>query len=137
MRTSYLTCFAIVATSLAVTATSVVPAHATVNETSTNIGTSAPAPLDCSIESHPDCPRPQRLAQGGMFGFFANPWIIGANDDPHKGSGRFEESDSNLSEWRKIWANGLPDTGKPKNQAAGWLQKGCNCLGGGTVLRFP
>jgi len=27
-----------------------------------------------------------------------------------------------VSEWREIWANGLPDAGKPKNQAIGWLQ---------------
>ena len=125
MRTSYLTCLAIVATSLAATATSAVPARAAVNETTRLVvdeavaplsvlklgtvilvresvapntaeftrmagsrikrrprrvnrrsvskhhrprspsslsastsGTNAPAPLDCSIESHPDCPRP-------------------------------------------------------------------------------
>ncbi len=28
-----------------------------------------------------------------------------------------------MSEWRKFWANGLPDTGKPKNQAIGWLRR--------------
>ena len=41
-----------------------------------------------------------------------------------------------MSEWRKIWANGLPDTGKPKNQAIGWLRKECCSPGGGTVVRF-
>ena len=37
-----------------------------------------------------------------------------------------------VSGWRKIWANGLPDTGKPKNQALGWLRSKLCSLDGGT-----
>ncbi len=42
-----------------------------------------------------------------------------------------------MSEWRKIWANGLPDEGNLQNQAIGWLRKGYRSLDGGTVVRFP
>ena len=37
-----------------------------------------------------------------------------------------------VSEWRKIWANGLPDESDLQNEAIGWLRKGCYSLGGGT-----
>ena len=42
-----------------------------------------------------------------------------------------------MSEWRKIWANGLPTRTDLQNQAVGWLPKGCRSLGRGTVIRFP
>ncbi len=42
-----------------------------------------------------------------------------------------------MSEWRKIWANGLPTRTDLQNQAVGWLPKGCRSLGRGTVVRFP
>jgi hypothetical protein len=39
-----------------------------------------------------------------------------------------------VPEWRKISANGLPDTGKPKNQAIGWLRRKLSSLDGGTGI---
>ncbi len=39
-----------------------------------------------------------------------------------------------MSEWRKIWTNGLPNEGDLQNQATGWLRKGCSSLGGGTAV---
>ena len=41
-----------------------------------------------------------------------------------------------MSEWWKIWANGLPDTGKTKNQVIGWLWRKFCSLDDGTGYDF-